>query len=175
VESHRTPEAFHDWAIETRKRGWTAVKWTLAAQGSGSERTARTCAELEAIRSAVGSAVDLSLEAAETFSVRSAIEFAGAVAKYHPLWIEEPTLSENPAGLGEVAAKSPVAIATGEGLFSLFEYKRCWRLAGLPLFSRMFCTLAVLPRFEKLRRWRKLSARRSHRISAAGRLRTWLH
>jgi galactonate dehydratase len=123
LESHRTPEAFRDWAIETRKKGWTVVKWTLAGQGTEPERIARTCAELDAVRSAVGDSLDLCLEAAETFSVRSAVEFANAVAKYRPLWIEEPTLRENPAGLGEVAAKSPVAVASGEGLFTRFEFR----------------------------------------------------
>jgi galactonate dehydratase len=123
IEDHRTPEAFRDWAIETRQNNWTGVKWTIAAQGTESERVARSCAEMEAVRKAVGDSMDLSLEAAETFSVRSAIEFAAAVAKYRPLWIEEPTLRENPAGLGEVAAKSPVAIASGEGLFSRFEFR----------------------------------------------------
>lgn len=123
LENRRTPEAFRDWATETKSKGWTAVKWTLVGQGSEPERIARSCAELEAVRAAVGSAMDVCLEAAETFSVRSAIEFAAAIAKYHPLWIEEPTLRENPAGLGEVAAKSPVAIATGEGLFSRYEFR----------------------------------------------------
>jgi galactonate dehydratase len=123
IEDHRTPEAFRDWAIETRNKHWTAVKWTLAAQGTEAERITRSCAEIEAVRKAVGDSMDLSLEAAETFSVRSAIEFAAAVAKYRPLWIEEPTLRENPVGLGEVAAKSPVAIASGEGLFSRFEFR----------------------------------------------------
>src|SRR5262249_46001340 len=123
IESHRTPEAFRDWAIETRKNGWTAVKWTLPAQGAEPERIARSSAEIEAVRGAIGGSMDLSLEAAETFSVRSAIEFARAIAKYHPFWIEEPTLRENPAGLGEVASKSPVAIATGEGLFCRFEFR----------------------------------------------------
>jgi galactonate dehydratase len=123
IETRRTPEAFRDWAVETRNKGWTAVKWTLEAKGTEPERIARACAEMEAIRTAVGSSMDLCLEAAETFSVRSAIEFAIVVEKYRPLWIEEPTLRENPAGLGEVAAKSPVAIATGEGLFSRFEFR----------------------------------------------------
>jgi galactonate dehydratase len=123
IENRRTPEAFRDWAIETRKNGWTAVKWTLANQGTEQERIARSCAEVEAVRTAMGDSMDLSLEAAETFSVRSAIEFAMALSKYHPFWIEEPTLRENPAGLGEVAAKSPVAIASGEGLFSRFEFR----------------------------------------------------
>jgi galactonate dehydratase len=123
IENRRTPEAFRDWAIETRKNGWTAVKWTLAAQGTEQERIGQASVELDAVRTAVGSSLDLALEAAETFSVRSAIEFAKAISKFSPLWIEEPTLRENPAGLGEVAAKSPVAIASGEGLFSRFEFR----------------------------------------------------
>jgi galactonate dehydratase len=123
LEEGRTPEAFHDWAIETRSKGWTAVKWTLAAKGTEADRIERGCAELEAVRKAVGNSMDLCLEAAETFSVRSAIGFARAVGKYHPLWIEEPTLRENPAGLGEVAAGSPVPVASGEGLFSRFEFR----------------------------------------------------
>src|ERR1017187_1407309 len=53
IEDRRTPEAFRDWAVETRQQGWTAVKWTLAAQGTEPERIARSCAELEAIRAAV--------------------------------------------------------------------------------------------------------------------------
>lgn len=130
IEDRRTPEAFRDWAIETRKKGWTAVKWTLGAQGTEAERIARGCAELEAIRAAVGNSMDLCLEAAETFSVRSAIDFARAVEKYRPLWIEEPTLRENPAGLGEVAAKSPVAISSGEGLFSRFEFRSLLEARG---------------------------------------------
>jgi galactonate dehydratase len=123
IEKRRTPEAFRDWAIETRKNGWTAVKWTLANEGTERERIAHSCAEVEAVRNAVGDSLDVSLEAAETFTVRSAIDFAMALSKYHPLWIEEPTLRENPAGLGEVAAKSPVAIASGEGLFSRSEFR----------------------------------------------------
>ena len=135
IEDRRTPEAFRDWAIETRKKGWTAVKWTLAAQGTEAERIARACAELEAVRGAVGNSMDLSLEAAETFSVRSAIEFARAVEKYHPLWIEEPTLRENPAGLGEVAARSPVAVASGEGLFSRSEFRPLLEARGASIIQ----------------------------------------
>jgi galactonate dehydratase len=130
IEEKRTPEAFRDWALETRGKGWSAVKWTLAAQGTDPERIARTGAELEAVRSAVGDSMDLCLEAAETFSVRSAVEFTNGVAKYRPLWIEEPTLRENSVGLGEVAAKSPVAVATGEGLFTRFEFKSLLEARG---------------------------------------------
>lgn len=135
IENRRTPDAFRDWATETRQNGWTAVKWTLPAQGTEPERIARSSAEMEAVRAAVGNSMDLCLEAAETFSVRSAIEFAMAVSKFHPLWIEEPTLRENPAGLGEVSAKSPVAIATGEGLFSRFDFRSLLEARGASIIQ----------------------------------------
>lgn len=135
IESHRTPEAFRDWAIETRSKGWTAVKWTLDAQGTEPERIAHASAELDAIRKATGDSMDLMLEAAETFSIRSAIDFARAVDKFHPLWIEEPTLRENPAGLGEVAARSPVAVASGEGLFSRSEFRTLLEARGASIIQ----------------------------------------
>jgi galactonate dehydratase len=78
---------------------------------------------------------DIALECAETFSVRSAIQFASAIAPYRPLFLEEPTLRENPAGLGEVAEKSPVPIATGEGLFSRFEFKQLLDAKGASIIQ----------------------------------------
>ena len=118
----RTPEHFAEWARQTRAKGWTAVKWSIPTSGTDKERIAQISRELEAVRNAVGYSLDLALEASETFSVRSAIELAQAIAPYKPLWIEEPTLRESPRGLGDVAAKSPVPIATGEGLFTRFEF-----------------------------------------------------
>ena len=111
-------------AAKTLEQGWTAVKYTLPGVGSELERIDRDVAEAAAIRKVAGSKADIALECAETFSVRSAIQFAQAVAPVRPLFLEEPTLRENPAGLGEVAAKSPVPIATGEGLVSRFEFKQ---------------------------------------------------
>jgi len=118
----RTPEHFAEWARQTRAKGWTAVKWSIPTGGTDADRIAQIGRELEAVRGAVGSSLDLALEASETFTVRSAIELAQAIAPSKPLWIEEPTLRESPRGLGDVAARSPVPIATGEGLFTRYEF-----------------------------------------------------
>lgn len=118
----RTPAAFAEWARQTSARGWTAVKWSVPMGLPEKERTQRLMRELEAVRGAIGNSMDLALEASETFSVRSAVEMAQAIAPYKPLWIEEPTLRESPGGLGDVAARSPVPIATGEGLFTRYEF-----------------------------------------------------
>jgi galactonate dehydratase len=116
--------ALTEWAERTRSQGWTAVKYTLPQASTELERIDQDVAELAALRKIFGTQVDIALECAETFTVRSAIQFANAIAPYHPLFLEEPTLRENPVGLGEVAAKSPVPIATGEGLFNRFEFKQ---------------------------------------------------
>ena len=116
--------ALTEWAARTRDQGWTAVKYTLPQASTELERMDQDVAELAALREVFGTQVDIALECAETFTVRSAIQFAAAIAPYHPLFLEEPTLRENPVGLGEVAARSPVPIATGEGLFNRFEFKQ---------------------------------------------------
>lgn len=135
LKKPRSPEAMGELAAETRAKGWTAVKWTISMGGSEAGRIAGTVAELEAVRKAVGNSMDLCLEAAETFTPRSAIQFAEALAPYRPLFLEEPTLRENPEGLGEVAAKSPVPIATGEGLFSRFEFRQLLEARGASIIQ----------------------------------------
>ncbi len=84
----------------------------------------RLVAEVEAVRRGGGPDLDIGLEMWETFSVRSAIEFARAVAPFRPLFIEEPAWRETPQALGDIAAKSPVAVAGGEGLISRYEFKQ---------------------------------------------------
>jgi galactonate dehydratase len=133
--SPRSPEAFRDFAQKTQAGGWTAVKWTLPLEGTETERIQKSVAEVEAVRKAVGSKLDIGLEAAETFSPRSAIQFARAMEPYNLLFLEEPTLRENPAGLGEVAAKTTVPIATGEGLLSRFEFRPLLEAKGAAIIQ----------------------------------------
>ncbi len=119
----RTPERLAELAARTREAGWTCIKWVLPKGGSETERLRRLVAEVEAVRKGGGPDLEIGLEMWETFTVRSAIEFANAVAPFHPLFIEEPTFREMPQALGEIAAKSPVALAGGEGLVSRYDFK----------------------------------------------------
>ena len=119
----RTPAAFRAWATETRRRGWRAVKWTVPLAGDDQSRIAQTVKEVEAVRAAVGPQLDIGLELAETFNYRTTLELARALAPLRPMFLEEPTLRENPALLGQLAAQSPVPIATGEGLLLRSEFR----------------------------------------------------
>ncbi len=118
----RTPAGLADLALRTRAEGWTAVKWIAFRGGSEAERLRRIVSEVEAVRAAVPD-LDIALELAETFTIRSTIELARSLAPHRVLFLEEPTWRESPQGLGEVAAASPIPIATGEGLVSRYEFR----------------------------------------------------
>jgi galactonate dehydratase len=126
----RTTERLAELAAKTREEGWTCVKWVLSRGGSEAERLRRLVAEVEAVRKGGGPDLDIGLEMWETFSARSALEFARAVAPFRPLFIEEPAWREMPQLLGEIAAKSPVALAGGEGLVSRYEFRQLLEAGG---------------------------------------------
>lgn len=119
----RTEEGWEQYAKASIDRGWKAVKWVVPRAASEQERIRNTVADLAAIRKATGDQIQIALEMFETFSVRSAINFAKAVAPYNIWFIEEPVLRESPQTLGEVAADSPVPLAGGEGLLNRYDFK----------------------------------------------------
>ncbi|MBK5294474.1 MAG: mandelate racemase/muconate lactonizing enzyme family protein [Acidobacteriia bacterium] len=131
----QAPEEFGELALRTREKGWTAVKWTLPLRGEERERMRRGLAQVEAVRKAVGRDLDIGLEAAESFTTRTAIEMARALEPYKPMFLEEPVWRENPAGLGEVAAKSPIPIASGEGLLSRFAFRQLLENKGAAIIQ----------------------------------------
>jgi len=120
----RTPVEIEALSKQTRAEGWTCIKWVLPKGGTEQERLRRLTAEVEAARKGGGPDMEIGLEMWETFSVRSALEFARSVAPFKPMFIEEPFWREMPQALGEIAAKSPVPVAGGEGLISRFEFKQ---------------------------------------------------
>jgi galactonate dehydratase len=129
----RTPERLSELAASTKAEGWTCVKWVLPKGGTESERLRRLTAEVAAVRKGGGDDLDIGLEMWETFSARSAL--ARAVAPYRPLFIEEPTWREAPQALGDIAAKSPVPLAGGEGLVSRYEFRHLLDAKGAQIIQ----------------------------------------
>ena len=123
----RSPEAFARRAAETQAAGWTAVKWSVQKEPgqSDSDFVKSAVANLAAVREAVGDSLDIGIETGEQlWSIRLVLHLANAMAPYRPLFIEEPLPRESPENYGKLAAKSPVTIATGEGLRSRYQFKR---------------------------------------------------
>ncbi|MDX2268430.1 MAG: mandelate racemase/muconate lactonizing enzyme family protein [Bryobacter sp.] len=119
----RSPAALAEHARKTLAEGWTAVKWVIPRHPDERTRLANTVAEVAAIRDAVGDQLDIALEMYETFTVRSALSLARALAPYRLLFLEEPVWRESNFALGQVAAQSPIPLAGGEGLLHRWQFR----------------------------------------------------
>jgi len=81
-------------------------------------------ARIKAVREAVGDDVDIGLDAhAQAFEPAKALALCRMLEPYHPLFLEEPLRPENRQAMGELRAKSPIPIATGEALYTKFEFR----------------------------------------------------
>ncbi len=99
--------------------GFTAVKFTpqpIDYKAKGPEEIHRDAVErVRSVREAVGDDIDICLDYhGRSFSVTEAVRLAQAIEPYHPLFLEEPTLTENPDALVEAKMKTSIPIAGGE-------------------------------------------------------------
>jgi galactonate dehydratase len=130
--SGATPEALaEDAARLVETYGYTALKmfpfnrddkplWQdqgVAAAMRGAE------ARIRAVRDAVGEDVDIGLDAhAQIYQPAVALALCHVLQPFHPLFLEEPLRPENRAAMGQLRAKAPVPIATGECLYTKYEF-----------------------------------------------------
>jgi galactonate dehydratase len=131
-----SPEAFADRAVETLKQGWTAVKFGLGSVTGGlteSERVRVLTGIFAAIRKAVGDKLDIGLECSQALNMRTAVRLARALEPYHPFFLEEPLPRQNLAEFGELAARSPLPLATGEGQLSRSEFRPLFEAKGVSI------------------------------------------
>jgi galactonate dehydratase len=121
-----TPEASAEHAQRLVGQGFSALKMGVPRAGvGGSERALlrTTVARVEAVRRAVGEDVDLMLDSHGQLAPGDAIELARALAPYGLLFLEEPVPPDQADALGKVAAaKLPIRLATGERLFTKWDY-----------------------------------------------------
>ena len=78
---------------------------------------------MKALRDALGYEVDIALDAhAKIFEPSLAVRLAKAVEDFKPLFLEEPVRPENIDALANVTRKTQVPIASGEQLYTKFEF-----------------------------------------------------
>ena len=115
-----TPEEYATKARAAVAMGYRALKWdpfeTAYLEMDRAQRR-RVMENVEAVRAAVGTEVDLMLDVHGRFNVPTAITMCRELARFDLTWIEEPTPPESIDALAEVRAKSPVPIAAGERYF----------------------------------------------------------
>jgi galactonate dehydratase len=126
-----TPADYADCAREIVAKGYDALKfdpWVPAGDKAWytcDSREGRLAVErVAAIREAVGPDVDVLIEVHGRFNVYTALEYARLMAPYRPMFFEEPVIPENMDLMVEVRRGADIPIATGERLYTKFDYLR---------------------------------------------------
>lgn len=109
------PEKAADRARSFADQGYPAQKWFFRYGPMDGEIGAQKNIELvRSIRQAVGSEVEIMLDAWNSWDVRYAMDMARRLAEYRPRWIEEVVKPDDIPGYARIRAASPVPIAGGE-------------------------------------------------------------
>ncbi|WP_024287386.1 galactonate dehydratase [Cellulomonas sp. KRMCY2] len=77
----------------------------------------------QAVREAVGDEIDVAIDFHGRLSPDAAISLIDAIAPYRPMFVEEPCLPENTAALVHIAERTNVPLATGERLFTRWQFR----------------------------------------------------
>ncbi len=127
-----SPEATAENAVRlVETYGYTALKMGPHPQGNGlwhdmglSEWLNGVEAKMRAVREAVGHGVDIGLDShAQVFEPFKAVAMCHVLEPYRPLFLEEPLRPENRKAFGYLRGKSSIPIATGESMYTKFEFR----------------------------------------------------
>ena len=112
----------------------------------------RTSADyFRALREALPADTEIAFDAhAKLFEPKQAVELGNALAPYDPLFFEEPLRPENIEVWGDVRAALRCPLATGESLYSRFEFLRLMSVKGADIIQPDVCVVGGLLEMRKI-------------------------
>jgi galactonate dehydratase len=90
---------------------------------------------MASLREAVGNKLDIAVDFHGRVHAPMARVLIKALEPYSPFFIEEPVLSEQLEAMAELRKNTHIPIATGERLFSRFDYKRLFTLGAADIIQ----------------------------------------
>ncbi len=125
-------------AKEKQDAGFTAVKMNATEELQYIDDYAKLDAVLErvaAIREACGKYFGIAIDFHGRVHKPMAKVLAKKLEEFDPMFIEEPVLCEHMELFAEIAAACNIPIATGERLFSKYDFKRLLSLGGVDVIQ----------------------------------------
>jgi L-alanine-DL-glutamate epimerase-like enolase superfamily enzyme len=108
------------------EKGFHAIKMKV-----GRKRLSEDVARVMAMRKHLGDDFPLMVDANMKWSVDEAIRAAQALRPADLVWIEEPTIPDDPAGHARIVREGGVPVAAGENLRTLWEFKTYMACGGV--------------------------------------------
>ena len=90
---------------------------------------------IASLRSAVGNKLDIAVDFHGRVHAPMAKVLIKAIEPYNPLFIEEPVLSEQLETMAQLRRNTHIPIATGERLYSRFDYKNLFTLGAADIIQ----------------------------------------
>lgn len=120
------PEDVVKAAKEALSQGYTAVKMNAVEEFNYVDNFAKidkVSKRLAALRDALGYSIDVAIDFHGRVHKPMAKVLAKELDQFHLMFIEEPVLSENNEALRDIANHTSTPIATGERMFSRWDFK----------------------------------------------------
>jgi galactonate dehydratase len=154
--SGQSPEALAEHALALIARyGYTALKLTplppdyQSRPWNAALRIA--AARVEAVRRAVGDDIDIGLDPhARIFEPARALELCTALEPFQPFFIEEPLRPENYDALAKLSQHTNVPIATGEMLYTKYEFRDLIQRQAADIIQPDVCLTGGLWEMKKI-------------------------
>ena len=118
--------------------GFTAIKMNATEELQMIDTYDKIDAVLErvaAIREACGKYFGIAIDFHGRVHKPMAKVLAKKLEEFDPMFIEEPVLCENMEVFGEIAAACNIPIATGERLFTKYDFKRLLEVGGVDIIQ----------------------------------------
>lgn len=121
------PSQVGDAAEEACRQGYQAVKMNACGEMhyiDRFEKVEEACRRVAAIRERVGNKLDIAVDFHGRVHRAMAKLLARELEQFHLMFIEEPVLSQNNEALREIARAACIPVATGERMFSRWEFRQ---------------------------------------------------
>lgn len=122
-----TPADLVESAQAQLTHGYTAFKMNATGALAWIDSFAKVheaAGRIAALRDALGYEIDIGIDFHGRVHKAMAKQLAKELEPFHPLFIEEPVLSENNEALRELARHTSIPIATGERMFTRWDFKQ---------------------------------------------------
>lgn len=122
-------------ALAAQSAGFTAIKVLLHQHEHHLMRHAERIQDLVdrvgAVRDAVGTRMDIGVELHRNMQPGNSIALITELARFRPLFVEDPVPPDSSLALGEVSAKVTTPMAAGERNTTIYEFREYIDSAGL--------------------------------------------
>lgn len=125
-------------ALEKKEQGFTAIKMNATEELQMVDTYDKVDAVLErvaSIRESCGKYFGIAIDFHGRVHKPMAKVLAKKLEQFDPMFIEEPVLCENMECFKEIASSCNIPIATGERLFSKYDFKRLLEAGGVDIIQ----------------------------------------